>query len=107
MARYATAAQLSMEDKLIAQAQAHAAPRLPREQAARRLGADLALLEAQLQQRAQEAREHATHGGLRLDQAAAIWRVLTSPRTVEVITGPAGTGKTACWPPPPAPGVAR
>ena len=80
VARYATAAQLSMEDKLIAQAQAHAAPRLPREQAARRLGADLALLEAQLQQRAQEAREHATHGGLRLDQAAAIWRVLTSPR---------------------------
>src|SRR5437899_1678063 len=29
VARYATAAQLSMEDKLIAQAQAHAAPRLP------------------------------------------------------------------------------
>ena len=94
VARYATAAQLSMEDKLIAQAQAEAAPRLPREQAARRLGADPALLEAQLRERAQDAREHATHGGLRVDQAAAIWHVLTSPRTVEVITGPAGTGKT-------------
>jgi hypothetical protein len=94
VARYATAAQLSMEDKLIAQAQAAAAPRLPREQAARRLGAEVAALEAQLRGRAQAAREHATHGGLRLDQAAAIWHVLTSPRTVEVITGPAGTGKT-------------
>ena len=31
VARYATAAQLSMEDKLVAQAQAHAAPRLTRE----------------------------------------------------------------------------
>jgi hypothetical protein len=92
--RYATAAQLAMEDKLIAQARAEAAPRLPRERAARRLGADLALLEAQLRERAQDPREHATHGALRLDQAAAIWHVLTSPRTVEVITGPAGTGKT-------------
>jgi hypothetical protein len=94
VARYATGAQLSMEDKLIAQAQAHAAPRLPREQAARRLGADPALLEAQLRERAHDPREHATQGGLRLDQAAAIWHVLTSPSTVEVITGPAGTGKT-------------
>ncbi len=32
--------------------------------------------------------------GLRLDQAAAVWHVLTSPRVAEVITGPAGTGKT-------------
>jgi hypothetical protein len=94
VARYATAAQLATEDKLIAQTQAQAAPRLPREQAARRLGADAALLEAQLRERAQAGREHAIQGGLRLDQAAAIWHVLTSPRTVEVITGPAGTGKT-------------
>jgi AAA domain/TrwC relaxase len=94
VARYATAAQLSMEDKLIAQAQANHAPRLPRDQAARRLGADMTLLETQLRERAQDAHEHTTHGGLRLDQAAAVWHVLTSPRTVEVITGPAGTGKT-------------
>jgi TrwC relaxase/AAA domain-containing protein len=92
--RYATAAQLSMEDKLVAQAQAQGAPRLLREQAARQLGVDRALLEAQLQQRAQDARDQTTQGGLRLDQAAAIWHVLTSPRVVEVITGPAGTGKT-------------
>ena len=93
-ARYATAAQLSMEDKLVAQAQAQAAPRLAREQAAQRLGADPALLEAQLRARAQDAREQTAQGGLRVDQAAAVWHVLTSPRTAEVITGPAGTGKT-------------
>ena len=93
-ARYATAAQLSMEDRLIAQARAHAAPRLTPEIAAQRLGAAPAVLEAQLRERAQNAREHTAHGGLRLDQAAAIWHALTSPRTAEVITGPAGTGKT-------------
>jgi hypothetical protein len=72
IARYATAAQLSMEDKLIAQAQAHAAPQLPRQQAAQRLGADPALLDAQLGQRAQDAHAQVTHAGLRLDQAAAV-----------------------------------
>jgi hypothetical protein len=91
--RYATAAQLSLEDKLVAQAQA-AAPRLTREQAAQRLGADIALLQAQLRERAHHACNQATHGGLRLDQAAAIWHVITSSRAAEVITGPAGTGKT-------------
>ena len=104
VARYATAAQLSLEDKLVAQAQAQSAPRLTREQAARRLGADPALLEAQLRERAHDARNQAARGGLRLDQAAAIWHVITSPRAAEVITGPAGTGKTRalaaaarCW----------
>jgi hypothetical protein len=94
VARYATPAQLSMEDKLAAQAQAQAAPRLTRELAAQRLGADAGLLEAQLRERAQDARAHATQAGLRLDQAAAVWHALTSPRVVEVVTGPAGTGKT-------------
>jgi hypothetical protein len=94
VARYATAAQLSLEDKLVAQAQAQAAPHLPHQLAARRLGTDVALLETQLREHAHDAREHTTQAGLRLDQAAAIWHVLTSPRTVEVITGPAGTGKT-------------
>jgi conjugative relaxase-like TrwC/TraI family protein len=93
-ARYATAAQLTMEDTLAAHAQAHGAPRLPGDLAARRLGADPAVLEAQLYGRAHDARKHEAPRGLRLDQAAAIWHVLTSPRTVEVITGPAGTGKT-------------
>jgi len=94
-ARYATAGQLSAEEQLTACAQAQGAPRLPGELAARRLGADRALLEAQLRGRAQEAaRAQSTPRGLRLDQAAAVWHVLTSARTVEVITGPAGTGKT-------------
>ena len=92
--RYATTAQLSLEQKLVAHAQTQGAPRLPGKLAARRLGADPAVLEAELRGRAHDARQHAAPCGLRLDQAAAVWHVLTSPRTVEVITGPAGTGKT-------------
>ena len=92
--RYATATQLSLEDTLVAQARTQGAPRLPAELAARRLGADPALLQAQLRDRADEARGQVAQRGLRLDQAAAVWHVLTSARTVEVITGPAGTGKT-------------
>ena len=91
VARYATAAQLSLEDKLVAHAQTQGAPRLPADQAARRLDADPVVLEAELRG---HAREHAAPRGLRLDQTAAVWHVLTSARTVEVITGPAGTGKT-------------
>jgi len=94
VAQYTTAAQLTLEDKLVAHAQTQGAPRLPGEVAARRLGADAALLEAQLRGRAHDPREHPAPRGLRLDQAAAVWHVLTSPRTAEVITGPAGTGKT-------------
>jgi len=91
--RYATAAQLSMEERLVAHAQTQAAPRVRGELAARRLGADLAQLRAALTGRAHDPREHAPRG-LRLDQAAAAWHALTSARIVEVITGPAGTGKT-------------
>jgi conjugative relaxase-like TrwC/TraI family protein len=93
-ARYATTAQLTLEDTLVAHAQAQGAPRLPGDLAARRLGADPAPLEAALRGRPHDAREPAAPRGLRLDQAAAIWHVLTSARTVEIITGPAGTGKT-------------
>jgi TrwC relaxase/AAA domain len=93
-ARYATAAQLSAEERLVAHAQTQGAPRLPDELAARRLDTDVELLQTQLRERAQDAREHATRSGLRLDQAAAVWHVLTSARTVEIVTGPAGTGKT-------------
>jgi conjugative relaxase-like TrwC/TraI family protein len=94
VARYATTAQLSLEERLVAHAQTQAKPRAPRELAARRLGADLAQLRAALTGRAHDTRGHAAPRGLRLDQAAAAWHVLTSARTVEVITGPAGTGKT-------------
>ena len=93
-ARYATAAQLTLEDNLVAHAQAQGAPRLPGDLTARRLGADPALLEAALRGRARDARGRAAPRGLRLDQAAAVWHVLTSARTVEIVTGPAGTGKT-------------
>ena len=92
--RYATAAQLSAEERLVAHAQTQGAPHLQPEQAAHRLGADPALLEAQLRERAHQAREHVTQRGLRLDQAAAVYCALISSRTVEVIVGPAGTGKT-------------
>jgi hypothetical protein len=94
VARYATAAQLSLEEGLVAHAQTQDAPRLPGELAARRLGAGLAQLEAALRGRAPGTREQPVPRGLRLDQAAAAWHALTSARTVEVITGPAGTGKT-------------
>src|SRR5579863_1193826 len=70
VARYATAAQLTMEDALVAHAQMQCAPRLPGEVAARRLGADSVLLEAQLGGRAHNAREHEAPRGLRLDQSA-------------------------------------
>jgi hypothetical protein len=94
VARYATAAQLSLEEQLVARAQAQDAPRVRGELAARRLGADLAQLRASLAGRAHDPRERHAPRGLRLDQAAAAWHALTSTRTVEVITGPAGTGKT-------------
>jgi hypothetical protein len=92
-ARYATAGQLEMEGELIQQAQTQGAPRLPREVAARLLGADAATLEAQLRERAQDATQR-TRTGLRMDQAAAALCALTSGRRAEVIVGPAGTGKT-------------
>ena len=94
-ALYATRAQLSMEERLIADAQAGGAPCLGREQAARLLGADLAQLDTQIRASAgQPAHNGATPGGLRLDQATAAFVALTSPRRAELIVGPAGTGKT-------------
>jgi hypothetical protein len=94
VARYTTAVQLTAEEQLVAHAQRQGAPQLPGSLAARRLGADAAALQAQLRGSALDIRKHATPGGLRLDQAAAAWHVLTSDRTVEIMTGPAGTGKT-------------
>jgi conjugative relaxase-like TrwC/TraI family protein len=94
--RYATGAQLTMEDRLLTCAQESGAPRLDPATAAHLLGADQARLEAQLQaQTATPAAigEH-TDSGLRLDQAAAAYLVLTSARRAEVMAGPAGSGKT-------------
>ena len=95
-ARYATGAQLTLEDRLLADAQEPGAPRLEPATAARLLGADQARLEAQLEAHAAspDAISQLTGSGLRLDQAAAAYLVLTSSRRAEVMAGPAGSGKT-------------
>ena len=95
--RYATRQQLTLEARLLDRAQRQGAPGLSREDVARLLGADLAVLDAQLLARAQDARAvgaGVTGCGLRADQAAALHAALTSPRTAEVLVGPAGSGKT-------------
>ena len=93
--RYATRAQLAMEERLVAQASADAAPRLTRADAARALGADLARLEDTLAGRAQEIQDHhPERTRLTADQAAAVLSVLTDGKRVSVINAPAGSGKT-------------
>ena len=101
--RYATRAQLAMEERMVAQAGADGAPRVTRAQAAHALGADPARLEDALAGRARDAREAQdardaqdtrTGSGLREDQAAAALAVLTDGRLVSVINAPAGSGKT-------------
>ena len=94
--RYAIGAQLAMEDRLLADAQETGAPRPEPATAARLLGADQARLEAQLQAHNADpgAVTELTGSGLRLDQAAAAFWVLTSARRAEVLAGPAGSGKT-------------
>jgi AAA domain len=101
--RYATRAQLVMEERMAAQARADGAPRMTRAQAAHALGADPARLEDALAGRAHDARDAQgtrdaqdtrTGSGLREDQAAAALAVLTDGRFVSVINAPAGAGKT-------------
>ena len=90
--RYATHAQLSMEDRMLALARA-----LTRADAARALGADLAQLKAALAGHAQDVQDtpgRRTRTGLREDLAAAALSVLTDGRRVSVIDAPAGSGKT-------------
>jgi hypothetical protein len=93
--RHATRAQLAMEERLVAQAGAEAAPRLTRAAAARALGADLARLEDMLTGHAQETQpNHPERTGLTPDQSAAVFSVLTDGQRVSVINAPAGSGKT-------------
>ena len=92
--RYATRVQLALEEQLLQDAQRQGAPHLTRDWATALLGADAATLETQLHERAQESRTQHTGAGLRLDQGAALYHALTSARTVEIIAGPAGSGKT-------------
>jgi conjugative relaxase-like TrwC/TraI family protein len=95
-ARYATGAQLTLEERLLTQAQETGAPRLHPVTAAHLLGAEAVHLEAQLQAptATQDAISEHTGPGLRLDQAAAAYLALTSARRAEVMAGPAGSGKT-------------
>ena len=99
-ARYTTGAQLDLEARLLADARQTGAPRLDPAHAAHLLGAD----EAQLLAHLRPAHDGATDlgatpavpagCGLRGDQAAAAFWVLTSERRAEVLAGPAGSGKT-------------
>jgi flagellar biosynthesis GTPase FlhF len=94
--RYAAQAQLTLEERLLAQAQEPGAPRVEPAVAAQLLGADQAQLEAQVRAaaRAADAAQEVTGSGLRLDQAAAAFVVVTSERRAEILVGPAGSGKT-------------
>jgi conjugative relaxase-like TrwC/TraI family protein len=94
--RYATHGQLALEDRLLAHAGEAGAPRLEPAVAARLLGAEQAHMQAQLQalSAGPEVTNEFTGTGLRLDQAAAAFAVLTSARRIEVMAGPAGSGKT-------------
>ena len=95
--RFATHAQLTMEQRMLALARASGAPRMDRAQAARALGADLAQLDRALAGHApdtQDTHDRRTRTGLREDQAAAALSVLTDGKRVSVINAPAGSGKT-------------
>ena len=92
--RYATRAQLVMEERMLTQARASGAPRLTRAQAARALGADPAQLDDTLAGHAPDAHAPHTQTGLRADQAAAALSALTDGKRVSVINAPAGSGKT-------------
>jgi AAA domain/TrwC relaxase len=92
--RYATRAQLAMEERMLAQARGDGAPRLTRADAARLLGAEAERLEHALAGRARDAQDARTDSGLREDQSAAALSVLTDGKRVSVINAPAGSGKT-------------
>jgi hypothetical protein len=91
--RYATRAQLVMEERMVAQASTSGAARLARAEAAHALGADPARLDDALAGRAR-TRDARTGSGLREDQAAAALAALADGRLVSVINAPAGSGKT-------------
>ena len=95
--RYATRAQLAMEERMAAQGSAVGAPRVSRAEAAHALGADPARLQDALARRAQntrDAHDARTGSGLREDQAAAALAALTDGQLVSVLNAPAGAGKT-------------
>ena len=95
--RYATQVQLSLEERLTGAARAEIAPHLTRSQAITELGtgADgVDGVDEAVHAQSNAATDAQGRRQLRLDQAAALSYVLTSPRVAEVLTGPAGSGKT-------------
>ena len=95
--RYATHAQLVMEERMVAQAGADGAPHLTSAEAAHALGADPAQLKDALTgcpHDARETQDARAGGGLREDQAAAALAALTDGQLVSVLNAPAGSGKT-------------
>jgi hypothetical protein len=97
--RYAAQVQLTMEERLVAQAQAQGAPHLSPEESARLLGAPAAQLDAALRGRAEAAHAQVTQTGLRMDQAAAAHEALTSDRRVVVINVGADPQRPSAPPP--------
>ncbi len=80
--RYATRAQLAMEERMVAQARADGAPRLARAQAAHALGADPARLEDALAGRAQTRATRRTRA-----RAAGCARTRPPPRSPSLTDG--------------------
>jgi conjugative relaxase-like TrwC/TraI family protein len=92
---YALAAQLDLEEQLVATAAAPGAPRLRVGASARFLGADVERLCADLREPAHSDALRAPVGcGLTRAQAAAAHHAMTDPCRVSVILAPAGSGKT-------------
>ena len=97
--RYATRAQLAMEERMVAQAargrRAAHDPRAGRARARRGPGAARGRAgRTRARRDARDAQDTRTGSGLREDQAAAALAVLTDGRLVSVINAPAGSGKT-------------
>src|SRR5262249_50637582 len=94
-ARYALAAQLELEERLVAMAGAPGAPRLSTAESARFLGADAARLGAGPPEAgASGAPRGAAAVGLTRGAAGAAYHAMTDPCRVSVILAPAGSGKT-------------
>ena len=107
-ARYATAAQLSAEERLVAHAQTQGAPRLPGELAARRLGADArAAGGAAARARAGRARARARAAGCGWTRPPPSSTCSPRPAPSRWSSARPGPARPGCWPPRRRPGAAR
>src|SRR5258708_1446086 len=101
---YTTRGQLDVEARLIHAAAQDGAPSVAPDRAAAALGADRARVEAALwrEHRPQRARDEAREAaqvplsgiGLTDDRVQAAYGIMTSGRCIDILVGPAGTGKT-------------